>query len=52
MKKKYEALEVEIIRMNFADIITSSGGTETPIIPDDTKPGELFPGGYDSNGWT
>ena len=52
MKKKYETLEVEIIRMNFADIITASDGTETPVIPDDTKPGDIFSGGYDSNGWT
>ena len=52
MKKKYESLEVEIIRMNFADIITASGGTETPVIPDDTKPGDIFSGSFDKNGWT
>ena len=52
MKKKYESLEVEVIRMNFADIITASGGTETPVVPDDTKPGDIFSGGFDNNGWT
>ena len=52
MKKKYESLEVEIIRMNFADIITASGGTETPIVPDDTNPSDVFDGGFDKNGWT
>ena len=52
MKKKYEALEVEIIRMNFADIITASGGTETPPVEDPIPGGNLFPGGFDKNGWT
>lgn len=52
MKKKYETLELEIVRVVSADIITSSPGTETPIIPDDTKPSDAFPGSYDPNGWT
>ena len=52
MKKKYETLEIEIVRMDFADIITSSPGTETPVIPDDSKPGDILPGGFDPNGWT
>ena len=49
MKKKYEPSEIELIRLNNSDVITSSPGTETPVIPDDTDP---FKGGYDSNGWT
>jgi len=52
MKKKYEALEIELVRVDSSDILTTSPGTETPIIPDDTKPGNIFPGSYDSNGWT
>lgn len=52
MKKKYEALEIEIIRVDSSDIITSSPGTETPVIPDDTNPGNVLPGGFDPNGWT
>ena len=49
MKKKYETLDFEIIRVDNADIITSSQGTETPVIPDNSDP---FKGSYDSNGWT
>ena len=52
MKKKYEALEIEIVQVHSADIITSSPGTETPIVPDDTKPGNIFSGGFDIDGWT
>ena len=49
MKKKYEPSEIELIRLNNSDVITSSPGTETPPIEDDADP---FKGGYDSNGWT
>ena len=52
MKKKYEALEIELIRVDNSDVITSSPGTEGPIVPDDSKPEGAFPGSYDSNGWT
>ena len=31
--KQYEAIELEVIRFEDADIITTSGDTETPIIP-------------------
>lgn len=50
MKKKYEALELEIVRVESSDVITASPGTEGPIVPDDnTNP---FGGSYDANGWT
>ena len=31
--KQYEAIELEVIRFEDTDIITTSGDTETPIIP-------------------
>ena len=30
--KQYEALELEVVRFEDADIITTSGDTETPIL--------------------
>ena len=50
MKKEYVIAEIEILNINFGDIITASGDAG-PIDPgaDQNNP---FGGGYDSNGWT
>lgn len=33
MKEKYQEAEMEVIRFNSEDIITTSGGDETPDVP-------------------
>lgn len=35
MKGTYEKAEMEVIRFETEDIITSSGGNDTPVIIDD-----------------
>ena len=50
MKKAYLRAQIEIIRLDFNDVITTSSGDE-PIIPDPTQ-GNPFDGGYDLDGWT
>ena len=49
MKKKYETLEAEFVRVESQDVITTSPGTEGPVVPEDNNP---FDGSYDINGWT
>ena len=33
MKEKYQEAEIEVVRFNSEDIITTSGGDETPDVP-------------------
>lgn len=49
MKKEYVSAEVEIIKINVQDVITTSGGAG-PIVPGETT--NPFGGGYDAGGWT
>lgn len=50
MKKEYISAEIEIIKINNQDVITSSGGGG-PIEPGG-NPSNPFGGGYDTDGWT
>ena len=52
MKRKYENLELEIILVESSDVITTSPGTEGPVIDPDANNTNPFGGGYDPNGWT
>ena len=49
MKKEYVVCEIEVIRLDFCDVITTSGEGSggTDIVPEDP-----FEGGYDLDGWT
>ena len=49
MKKEYIASEIEVIKLDFGDVITTS--VEGPNEPG-IAPGSPFDGGYDPNGWT
>ena len=49
MKKKYVFAEIEVIKLNFGDVITaSSGSSDDP----DNIPNDPLQGGYDPGGWT
>lgn len=50
MKKEYIAAEIEILKINFGDVITASDnvGPNEPGF----DPNNPFGGGYDENGWT
>lgn len=49
MRKEYITADIEIVKLNFTDVISTSG--EGPIEPGH-DPSDLFNGGYDPDGWT